>query len=198
MRSMTEIYGPGSGFTSHQESVSGFLAMNREDIVIEPIQPGDEWSACDIIRRNLQVYEEAGSVLASTFRRLDTFHAVYTTNGARYLVAKDQVREGLCVGGVGVGPLQGLPPEEGVGEIRDLVLEEIYRGRGVGSRLLKRAIEEARKLGYRRLYLETTPQMHNARQLFLRFGFRPVTGGAAAADLIERLPCYFVLEEVRT
>lgn len=194
---MTEIYGPGSGFTSHQESVSGFLAMNRDDIIIEPIQDGEEWSACDIIRRNLQVYEEAGSVLASTFRRLDGFHAVYTAPGARYLVAKDQVREGLCVGGVGIGPLQGLPPEEGVGEIRDLVLEEIYRGRGIGSRLLKRAIEEARKLGYRRLYLETTPQMHNARQLFLRFGFRPVTGGGEKADLIERLPCYFVLEELK-
>ena len=103
------------------------------------------------------------------------------------------------MGGVGIGPLQGLPPEEGVGEIRDMVLEEIYRGRGIGSRLLKRAIEEARKLGYGRLYLETTPQMHNARQLFLRFGFRPVTGGAKEkADLMERLPCYFVLEVLKT
>ncbi len=195
---MTEIYGPTSGFASHQESVHGFLAMKRDDIIIEPIQDGEEWSAGDIIRRNLQGYEEAGSVLASSLRRLDNFHRVYTTAGARYLVAKDQIREGLCVGGVGVGPLQGLPPEEGVGEIRDLVLEEIYRGRGIGSRLLKRAIEEARKLGYGRLYLETTPQMHNARQLFLRFGFRPVTGGdKEKADLMERLPCYFVLEELK-
>lgn len=171
--------------------------MNREDIVIEPIEVGEEWSACEIIRRNLQVYEEAGSVIASTFRRLDGFHAVYTAEGARYLVAKDQVREGLCVGGVGIGPLQGLPHGEGVGEIRDLVLEESYRGRGIGTRLLKRALEEARKFGYQRLYLETTPQMHNARQLFLRFGFRPVTGGAnAKVDQIERLPCYFVLEDL--
>ncbi len=196
---MTETFGPSSGFASHRESVHGFLAMNRDDILIEPIQDGEEWSACDIIRRNLQGYEEAGSVLASSFRRLDGFHDVYSSNGARYLVAKDQVREGLCVGGVGIGPLQGLPPEEGVGEIRDMVLEEIYRGRGIGSRLLKRAIEEARKLGYGRLYLETTPQMHNARQLFLRFGFRPVTGGAKEkADLMERLPCYFVLEVLKT
>ncbi len=194
---MNENFDPSSGFSSHQESVNGFLAMNRDDILIEPIQIAEAWAACDIIRRNLQGYEEAGSVLAATFRRLDGFQNVYTTAGARFLVAKDQVREGLCVGGVGIGPLQGLPPEEGVGEIRDLVLEEIYRGRGIGSRLLKRAIEEARKLGYRRLYLETTPQMHNARHLFIRFGFRPITGGQAKADLIERLPCYFVLEELK-
>lgn len=194
---MNESLGPGSGFAPSHETGGGFLAMNREDIIIEPIQDAEEWSACEIIRRNLQVYEEAGSVLASTFRRLESFHGIYCAAGARYLVAKDQVREGLCVGGVGVGPLQGLPPDEGVGEIRDLVLEEPYRGRGIGTRLLKRALEEARKFGYRRLYLETTPQMHNARQLFLRFGFRPVTGGGSGkADQIDRLPCYFVLEDL--
>jgi putative acetyltransferase len=194
---MNETFGPSSGFAASHETSGGFLAMNREDIVIEPIQDSEEWSASEIIRRNLQVYEEAGSVIASTFRRLESFHAVYTSEGARYLVAKDQVREGLCIGGVGVGPLQGLPHGEGVGEIRDLVLEESYRGRGIGTRLLKRALEEARKFGYQRLYLETTPQMHNARQLFLRFGFRPVTSGSSGkVDQIERLPCYFVLEDL--
>lgn len=194
---MTETFGPTSGFAAHPETSGGFLAMNREDIIIEPLQEGEEWSACDIIRRNLQDYDEAGTVLASTFRRLDAFQAVYTSHGARYLIAKDQVREGLAVGGVGVGPLHGLPPEEGVGEIRDLVLEPSYRGRGIGSRLLKRALAEAKKLGYKRLYLETTPQMENARQLFLRYGFRPVTSTSEKIDIIERMPCYYVLEELK-
>lgn len=194
---MTETFGPTSGFATHPDNAGGFLSMNREDIIIEPLQNGEEWAACDIIRRNLQGYEEAGSVIASTFRRLDGFQTVYHASGAKYLIAKDQVREGLAIGGVGIGPLHGLPPEEGVGEIRDLVLEVLYRGRGIGSRLLKRALAEAKKLGYKRLYLETTPQMENARQLFLRYGFRPVTSTSEKVDLIERMPCYYVLEELK-
>ena len=150
----------------------------------------------EMIRRNMAAYEEAGSVLASTFRRLDSFDTVYVAVGSCFIVARDKGRDGLCVGGAGIGPLHGLSPSEGLGEIRDLVVESTYRGHGIGARILKRCLDEAKRLGYSRLYLEATPQMEHAQKLFLRFGFRPVTTGAAKVSKEGSMPCYYLMEQL--
>jgi len=178
--------------------------MTSDDVLIETLTPEAEPLVKDLIRRNLQDYEEAGSVLAATFRRLNNLQAVYRAEGSRFFIARDMKTGGTLIGGAGIGTLHGLPPSEGLGEVRDLVLEEAYRGRGLGTRLLKRCVEEAKNLGYKRLYLETTPQMQKAQKLFIRFGFRPVTqaqspevrdaSGAAAA--LDTVPCYFILESL--
>lgn len=181
--------------------------MNLDDIVIEELSLETEPIVRDLIRRNLQDYDEAGSVLASTFRRLAALLRIYRSEGSKYFVLKETSGSGICLGGAGIGSLHGLPPSEGLGEVRDLVLDEPFRGQGLGARLLKRCVEEAKALGYKRLYLETTPQMENAQKLFIRFGFRPVTQahsdsrgslskGGAANDLSAGVPCYFILDQI--
>lgn len=185
-----------------EQHAAGFLdkvhAMTSDDVLIEPLTPATEPFAKDLIQRNLQDYEEAGSVLASTFRRLRDLNSTYKAEGATFFVLRDMTENGTIIGAAGIGSLHGLPPSEGLGEVRDLVLEKDYRGRGLGARLLKRCVEEAKALGYKRLYLETTPQMETAQKLFLRFGFRPVT--QAQTDLRntanDRVPCYFILESL--
>jgi putative acetyltransferase len=170
-----------------------------DDAIIEVITPETEPAMKDLIRRNLQGFDEAGTVLAATFRRLADLAKVYKADGARYFVLRDG-KTGNCIGGAGLGSLHGLSPQEGLGEVRDLVLDEAYRGRGLGGRLLKRCVDEAKRLGYRRLYLETTPQMENAQKLFIRFGFRPVTQAATsdvrAAGTEGAVPGYFILESL--
>jgi putative acetyltransferase len=171
--------------------------FDSEGIAIGPMTKECSVVIQDLIRRNLGTFPEAGSVLASAFRRLDSFDRTYEANGSCYLVARDQQRGGHCIGGAGVGPLQGLSPLEGLGEIRDLFVEPQYRGRGLGGRILKRCLFEARRLGYSRLYLETTPEMTYAQKLFLRHGFRPVTQSSqrpGAAD--HGVPCYYILENL--
>jgi putative acetyltransferase len=179
-------------------SITRLSPMSLDDVIIETLTTETEPGVKDLIRRNLQHYDEAGSVLASTFRRLADLYNVYRQPGSRFFVLRDaKAPGGPCVGAAGLGSLHGLPPSEGVGELRDLVLEEHYRGRGLGARLIKRCIEEAKALGYKRLYLETTPQMEKAQKLFIRFGFRPVTQASSeAAPLREAraIPCYFILD----
>src|SRR5690606_14745968 len=172
--------------------------MTADDVLIEPITLATEPFVKDLIRRNLQGYEEAGSVLAATFRRLHDLLRTYQVEGARFFVLRDVREDGAIIGGAGIGSLHGLPLSEGVGEVRDLVLEEAYRGRGLGARLLKRCVDEAKSMGYKRLYLETTPQMEKAQKLFLRFGFRPVTQAQAdmRSNLDDKVPCYFILEDL--
>lgn len=173
--------------------------MTVDQFVIEEISEDTETAVKELIRRNLEGYDEAGTVIASTFRRLNGLLAVYQSGGARYFVLKDSSSDMMCVGGAGIGSLHGLPPSEGLGEVRDLVLDVAYRGRGLGVRLLKKCVEEAKALGYRSLYLETTPKMENAQKLFMRFGFRPVTLASSqgeGAKETKAVPSYFILEKL--
>jgi N-acetylglutamate synthase-like GNAT family acetyltransferase len=172
--------------------------MTSDDVLIETMSAETAPLVKELIRRNLQGYDEAGSVIAATFRRLADPMRFYGVEGARFFVLRDMKDGGTIIGGAGIGSLHGLPPSEGLGEVRDLVLEEKYRGQGLGARLLKRCVDEGKALGYRRLYLETTPQMETAQKLFLRFGFRPVTQAQQEVKVAQadKVPCYFILEDL--
>jgi GNAT superfamily N-acetyltransferase len=52
-------------------------------------------------------------------------------------------------------------------------LAPAHRGRGLGKRLVRRALDRARQLGFRRVELETTGVFRVAIGLYESFGFRP-------------------------
>lgn len=176
------------------------------EIVVESITPETADRIVELIRHNIEPYGQSGNVIASTYRRLEDLYRAYSQDGAHFYVAKD-ISNNQCIGGVGLGSLHGLPISEGFGEIRDLVLEHAYRGKGIGARLLGMAIDKAMSVGYDVLYLEVTPNMTMAQKLFRRFGFRPVTleseqesalrhvQGSSMPPLSSReMECYYLLE----
>jgi GNAT superfamily N-acetyltransferase len=60
----------------------------------------------------------------------------------------------------------------------DALLDEVYldpsrRGRGIGSALIEQAVEQARELGARRIYLEVEAANGPARRLYERLGWQP-------------------------
>jgi putative acetyltransferase len=177
-------------------NVASFGLIMAEDVVIEPMTKDDIPAVCEMVRRGIGAFEEAGNVLASTFRRLDNFESFYKAVGSTYFVARDKRHPETLLGGAGIGPLHGLSPLECLGEIRDLVVNLDSRGHGIGARLLKRCIEDSKNLGYQRLYLETTSQMEQARKLFMRNGFRAVTTGAPKVGQGDFMPCYYILESL--
>lgn len=61
------------------------------------------------------------------------------------------------------------------GELADLAVAREYRGRGLGSRLLDRAVEVARENGVRSLFLEVRESNRAAAALYQSRGFRMVT-----------------------
>ena len=72
---------------------------------------------------------------------------------------------------LGSGALKALNPESG--EIKAMRTDDAHRRRGVGSKILERILEEARRRGYRRLFLETgsMAEFSAARALYRRYGF---------------------------
>lgn len=65
--------------------------------------------------------------------------------------------------------------EDGICEMKRLYLNKAARGRGLGNKLIEKLIADARKIGYRRMRLDTYPlKMEKAVKLYESHGFREI------------------------
>ena len=87
----------------------------------------------------------------------------YLERGGEFLVAR---RGGRVIGCGGLFPRAGR-----VASIQRMYLLRQERGRGLGKRILARLVGSARKAGFKRLMLETSPRFQDAIGLYLRSGF---------------------------
>lgn len=75
---------------------------------------------------------------------------------------------------IGVIALRTLPntsSESRICEMKRLYLSPASRGLGIGKKLVEEVIEEAKRLGYVEMRLDTLPSMVGARALYKSFGF---------------------------
>lgn len=60
-------------------------------------------------------------------------------------------------------------------EMKRLFVRETAQGRGIGKELVREIIERARRIGYRKMRLDTlAAQMNAARNIYREFGFREI------------------------
>jgi putative acetyltransferase len=103
---------------------------------------------------------------AQTDADLADLEAAYLWRGGRFdlLIGPG----GELLGTVGLYPVDGQTVE-----LRKMYLRPEARGRGYGRLLMDHALAEARKLGFRRMTLETASVLRDAIAMYTRFGFRP-------------------------
>ena len=83
-------------------------------------------------------------------------------NGAAFLLMTDD----KPVGCIAVRQLEG-----NIAEIKRMFIEKPWRGKGFGNSLLEKALEAAKKLGYKKARLDTLSYMQPAINSYKRFGF---------------------------
>lgn len=75
-----------------------------------------------------------------------------------------------CVGCVALRKI-----DDEICEMKRLYVSSGYRARKIGRSLAAAAIEAAREIGYRRMRLDTLPEMKQAQQLYRELGFREIS-----------------------
>lgn len=141
--------------------------MKLPDISIRTICEEDNQPLAAIIRKTL---EEFGANHPGTVYFDPTTDALFqlfsNTPGSVYFVAE---KGGVIVGGGGIFPSHGLPPD--TCELVKMYLLPEVRGLGLGRKIIEACIQFAKDSGYQNIYIETMPELKKAMDTYEKFGF---------------------------
>ena len=141
--------------------------MELPNILIRPIISDDNNAIATIIRSTLKEFNANHPGTVYHDESTDHLSELFTVEGSFYFVA-EAARE--LIGGAGIYPTPGIP--DGVCELVKMYLLPAGRGIGLGKRLIQLCLDTAKSNGYRKVYLETMPELINAVPLYEKLGFK--------------------------
>ena len=141
--------------------------MKNNNIVIREIEQADNAQIEQVIRNcfpenNLPL---EGTAYADPETK-QMFEAYRNTNETYFIVADSKT----IYGGAGIKPLPGL--EATVCELQKMYFSPEVRGLGFGKKLFQTCLDEAKRLGYKQVYIETIEQLEAAVHIYETFGFK--------------------------
>jgi len=130
---------------------------------IRPIEPRDDAAMAAIIREVMPEFGADGPGFAIHDKEVDGMSQAYAREDTAYYVV---IMDGE------IAPLVNAP--EDVCELRKMYFLPKARGIGAGAAMMRCCLEAARRLGFKRCYLETLTGMDSAQTLYRRHGFEPL------------------------
>ncbi|BAT46307.1 GNAT family N-acetyltransferase [Escherichia albertii] len=100
---------------------------------------------------------------------LDELYQMYSQPGHAYWVVEHDAQ---VAGGGGIAPLTGS--ESDICELQKMYFLPDIRGKGLAKKLALMAMEQAREMGFKRCYLETTAFLTDAIALYEHLGFQHI------------------------
>jgi ribosomal protein S18 acetylase RimI-like enzyme len=71
-----------------------------------------------------------------------------------------------------VGAIAIFGHPDRIAQLRWFLIHPQFRGQGIGKRLMTKALDFAKKAGYRKIYLETTDDQKTAIAMYRKAGFQ--------------------------
>ena len=97
----------------------------------------------------------------------DDLYSVFRKEKSVLYIAEEN---GEIVGSCGIYPTENLP--EDTAEMVKFYLTKNSRGKGTGRALMETALEAARQMGYRKIYIESLPEFTKALSMYEKQGFK--------------------------
>ena len=143
----------------------------EENVIIRKIKPNENAVLASIIRTSLAEFgaNKPGTVYFDS--TTDHLYEMFQEPGSAYFVAE---QNGQVLGGAGIYPSEGLPPQ--TCELVKMYLLSEARGKGLGKLLIAKSIDFARRFGYTQVYIETMPELRKAVSIYEKFGFEYLNG----------------------
>lgn len=133
---------------------------------IERIKKEHNESLATMIRSVLEEFgvNQPGTVY--TDPTTDALFELFQTQHSAYWVA---IEDDKIVGGCGLYPTAGLP--EGCIELVKFYVAQSHRGKGIGKKLMEISLNEAKRLSFTSVYLESLPELDTAVGMYEKAGF---------------------------
>jgi len=138
----------------------------KDEIIIRKIIASDNAKLASIIRSSLEDFNAVKEGTVYFDETTDNLYELFQQERSCYFVAtiNDKV-----IAGAGIFPTKGLPPE--TCELVKMYVSSAARGKGLGKILLQQCIDEAKKNGFKKMYIETMPELTNAIEMYKKYGF---------------------------
>jgi putative acetyltransferase len=133
---------------------------------IRNIVSKDNAAMAKIIRDSLEEFNAAKPGTVYFDETTDWLSDVFSAPRAAYFVI--EVEEELA-GGAGFFPTKGLPSD--TCELVKMYVAKKFRGNGYGQTLLEKCMQEAKEEGFKKMYIESMPELSNAISMYEKNGF---------------------------
>lgn len=147
------------------------LKVNKDTIVIRDIRQEDSVQIEQIIRDCFHEFKIPLEGTAYADPETKAMYEAYQNDDDVYYVVE---YNGEVLGGGGIKPLKDF--ETDVCEIQKMYFSPKLRGKGAGRMMLEKCMESAKKIGYKKCYLESASQLKAAIHLYENFGFNYIEG----------------------
>lgn len=136
------------------------------NIIVRTIQPADNHLIAKIVKDTLAEFgaNHPGTVYYDP--TTDTLFELFQKENAVYNIAE---MNGEVVGGGGIYPTDGLSND--TCELVKMYLLPKARGVGLGKLLIEKCLQQAKEMGFKKVYLETMPELKQALNVYAKFGF---------------------------